>query len=566
MIVHTGKCSSLVARRLKLSLGLVGLLVAGLLCSFASPLPSSAAVNQGIGGGTDSPFGMNIQAAGRYIARGTDDNYSTPFTPAQAAGIAWDREEFGWALVEPHPGQWVWQQTDGMMSAATSRGINVLGLLDYNVAYPGGNAQVIYTMPDLAAFDAYVSQVVSRYKDRVHYWQIWNEPQDPQYFASASPVDYAQLLASAYNTIKSIDPSAKVVTAGFVPVDNGIDWMNQLINQPGGTSFDILAVHPYVNDASPHGQPRGPDSSMSPERTYWATTDMNQVSNFAAKIGKPVWATEFGWSTVDSDPGAGRFNQGTPDQQADYITRAYVTGLSTSSIQKFFVYQFHEDNSNPNDRYGIVDTSWGTTKPGFNAYKTMTAQLTGATPVGPVSPYEGTAQHSNLFSFDNINGQSVSCANGGSGQQTFWGCYASGAAQVGLSLSTAQHRSGTQSLQISYGVQAGTDGRYVVAQPISTDSALSTLSSLGTLSKIGMWVYGDGNRTILRLSVTDSNGQESQYDMGRMGPAASGWQRYEAQLAYPNPGSNQHPQFPLKRWVSSWIAGSRRKLITARFT
>ncbi len=524
--------------RLKFSVLLLFIMLTGLILNLSEAGNTQAAVGGGIGAGNDSPFGMNVQAAGRYMARANDD-YSVPFSPTKAAGIGWDREEYSWSQVEPYANNWNWVETDGATNAATARGISILGLLGYNVNRSSGKAQVSQTMPDLAAFANYVSQVVSRYKDRVHYWQIWNEPQDDQYLAggAANPGLYAQILATAYNTIKRVDPGAKIVAAGFVPVDNGIDWMNRLMAISGGSSFDILAVHPYVNDPTP----RQPGGSMSPERAYWATTDMNQVSNFSVKIGKPVWATEMGWTTTDSEPGS-RFNHVSADLQADYLTRAYVTGLSTSNIQKFFIYQFHEDNTNPNDRYGLLDTGWQPTKPAFNAYKNMTARLTGATPLGPISPYEGTANHVSLYDFDNSSGAPVSCANG-NGSDSFWSCYASSPSQAQGQLSSEQHHSGNQALKISYNFQSGTNGRYVVFSPNAAGA--TKLNSLRNLTRLGMWVYGDGNRTIVRLTITDNTNQFLSYDMGRMGPPSNGWQRYEAQLAYPNE-TGHSIQYPIK--------------------
>ena len=524
--------------RFRLAIGLFNLLLAGLLAGLVGPVPSQAATGTGIVGGADSPFGMNVQSAARYMARGSGDNFSTPLDPAKAAGVGWDREEIGWNMVEPTAGNWDWSLPDAAINASGARGINVLGLLAYNVDRSGGGkARPSHSMPDLGQWSNYVSQVVNRYKNRVHYWQIWNEPQDPTYFTSASPVDYARLLAASNTAIKNADPGAKVLAAGFVPVDNGIDWMNQLLAQPGGNQFDILSVHPYVNDPTPRQ-----GGSMSPERAYWSTTDMNQVSNYAAKLGKPVWATEFGWSTVDTDPGIGRFNHVSPDLQADYISRAYVTGLSTSSIQKFFLYQFHDDNTNPNDRYGLLDTNWQPTKPSYNAYKNMVGQLTGATPQGPVSPYEGTSRHTNLFGFEGTSGAAFSCG-GGQGGNGFWSCYGSSPAQAQASLTAEKTHSGGQSMKINYNFQAGTEGRYVVVSPL--DSATGQLAGLRNLTKFGLWLNGDGNRTIVRLTITDAAGQFISYDMGRMGPSASGWQRYEAQLAFPNE-TGRTIQYPIK--------------------
>ncbi len=55
---------------------------------------------------------------------------------------------------------------------------------------------------------------VRHFKDKVSYWQVWNEPENSVYLAGANPADYARLLRSSFSAIKGANPSAKVLTAG----------------------------------------------------------------------------------------------------------------------------------------------------------------------------------------------------------------------------------------------------------------------------------------------------------------------------------------------------------------
>lgn len=516
---------------LKTHLLVLSLLLTTLFWPLLSATETASAATS-ITNGFDSPFGMNVHGASRYMA-GPGDDYSTPFNSAQGLGIGWTREELGWDRLEPRPGQWNWGWADTAIKAAQSRNLQILILLNHNVdRSSGGDAKASSNMPDLGQWGNYVNQVVSRYSARgVHYFQVWNEPQDPVYFNPPDPNNYARLLATSYDIIKRADPQAKVLTAGFVPVDNGIDWMNQLLNAGGRDKFDILAVHPYVNDPTP----RVPGGSMAPERAYWSTTDLNQAQNFAVRAGnKPIWATEFGWNLTNTGPG--RFNAVSAGQQANYLIRSYAMGLG-SGIQKFFVYQFHDDNINPSDRYGLVGTDWRSQKPGYSAYRNMVTRLTGATPQGRVDPLANTSSFARVLDFNNLG---LNCANSGAGQSGNWSCFASSFAQASASSTTEQTSpAGGQSLKINYNFRSGTNDRYVTFYP-------SSFPQLGfNPTRLGFWMLGDGNRTELRLIVKDSAGQTLTYDVGRMGPASSGWQRYEAQLIYPKTGGNA-VAYPIK--------------------
>jgi len=57
----------------------------------------------------------------------------------------------------------------------------------------------------------WVTTVVTRNAGRVKYWEIWNEPDSSDFFTGNinQLVTYAQ---HAYTIIKSIDPSAKVIS------------------------------------------------------------------------------------------------------------------------------------------------------------------------------------------------------------------------------------------------------------------------------------------------------------------------------------------------------------------
>jgi GH35 family endo-1,4-beta-xylanase len=200
-----------------LSLNLVTSLFSPLLSTdnsntaLAAESMGAAKGNFVIGQGADSPFGLNVQAAARY---GVSGRMQVPLDSAKNTGAGWNREEFRWDFIEPTANTFDFGFADEAVQKSVDRGLNVLGLLAYNVDRSGGKAQPSYTMPNLDAWKNYVNKVVTRYKDKIKYWEIWNEPSDPLYFNIQDPAQratsYAQLLQASYQTIKGIDSSAKV--------------------------------------------------------------------------------------------------------------------------------------------------------------------------------------------------------------------------------------------------------------------------------------------------------------------------------------------------------------------
>jgi hypothetical protein len=88
-------------------------------------------------------------------------------------------------------------------------------------------------------------------------WQIWNEANFFYFAYPVSPQRYAQLLKLSSQTIKSVDPGAKVLLTGLFgePTASGArgmpaaTFLRQLYRVPGiKSSFDGIALHPYAID------------------------------------------------------------------------------------------------------------------------------------------------------------------------------------------------------------------------------------------------------------------------------------------------------------------------------
>ena len=95
------------------------------------------------------------------------------------SNAGWARLELRWDFIEASPGAWNFGLHDQLVDGYRAEGMQVLGLLDYSVAWANGQAgsATVFGPPtDLDAWSHYVSAVAQHYKGRVSAYEIWNEP------------------------------------------------------------------------------------------------------------------------------------------------------------------------------------------------------------------------------------------------------------------------------------------------------------------------------------------------------------------------------------------------------
>ncbi len=165
------------------------------------------------------------------------------------ADIGWARTDFDWTTVQPRQdGPWDYSLIDRTVQSAEEGGITILPILGYDVAW----ARPAYKHLD--AWRQYVRNIVSRYKGRLHYWEVWNEPDLEQFWKDTpDAAHYTLLLKAAYEEIKAVDPSAQVLLGGVSGIP--MDYLKGIYDAGGGAFFDIMNVHPYRYPLTPEASP-----------------------------------------------------------------------------------------------------------------------------------------------------------------------------------------------------------------------------------------------------------------------------------------------------------------------
>jgi hypothetical protein len=344
----------------RVALALLAALTSGLCMNASHPAPAAAA-----GGG--SRLGVVADVGTRYGIYGRQGG---PIGAVAGTSTKWVKEEFRWDWVEPSRDRWTWAFMDEAVDDERAKGMDILGLLDYTAGWAvGQSAPVSTAVPPADLWTNYVTQTVNRYKDRVHVWEVWNEPNMPVFWAG-SKEDFANLQRLTYDTIKRADPGATVLGPTITGVDE--DWLNAM----PWDKFDVLGLHMYVPPASLNDQ----------GYSYYDQGLPNLQRIVQQHGGKPVWITEFGYS---SGGGGEPWHVGDEGLQARYLAQEAAETLAYTGvdIQKMFVYDFNDDT--PGGGFGLTRHDWSSQKPAYAAYRTMIAHLDTATGQGKINAGPG---------------------------------------------------------------------------------------------------------------------------------------------------------------------------------
>lgn len=358
-------------------------------------------------------------------------------------GVQVSREGFLWRYFEPAPGRRpTLADFDDAVSRLTAAGIGIQAMVtetpqwastarladpakpeSYKSGVPKGLALPIFTdgtdapgagkqVNPANAWAAAVDAMASRYRGRVRYWQMWNEPDYPagaqgaddsdfkrSFFGSVA--DYVRLLKVGAIVVRWRDPGAQVVTGGI----SFPEYLQAMIDRGAAPYFDQVDFHAY-------GWP-GSDTALA---AFVKVHDgLKGVLARNGLTGKRLICSETGYSAS------------APDLQAAYIAKLYPTAIALG-LESTMYYA----NVNPSwKQMGLVD--WRTMRQrtaGYWAYKTASTALRDVTEVASL----GVAGASG-YRFARADGSRVAVLWAAPGPQDAGGRCQAGRAEVTVPLS-----------------------------------------------------------------------------------------------------------------------------------
>jgi polysaccharide biosynthesis protein PslG len=198
---------------------------------------------------SNSPWGIQIGSLEKdHLAK------------AAAIGVKWTRLNGAWREVEKQKGTYNWEKSDLAYSSALDNGITPFICLEgSNPLYCRPSDEIdprqkeIYgssLVPPtkdpaaMAAWLKFVRAAVDRYKSKIHYWEIWNEPNHVHYWgAPPDGSDYGLLVRETAKAIKEVDPSAKVIAGALAGLDP--EFTDKFLANGAAKQIDIITFHNY---------------------------------------------------------------------------------------------------------------------------------------------------------------------------------------------------------------------------------------------------------------------------------------------------------------------------------
>src|SRR5690606_10135868 len=211
------------------------------------------------------------------------------------AGFAWIRQEFPWEDIEIHGrGDFIdrrndidgdgqidaidaWAKYDHIVDLAERYGLEIQARLSNPPVWAQASPDSGQCAPpvDVQDFVNYAVAVAERYRGRIRYYQIWNEPNIyPEWGENAvDPEAYTELLCRTHDALKAVDPDIVVIDGALAPTValserdlNDFIYLQRMYDAGAGACFDIHSMQGYGLNSGPT------DRRMRP-------TDVNYARN-----------------------------------------------------------------------------------------------------------------------------------------------------------------------------------------------------------------------------------------------------------------------------------------------
>jgi polysaccharide biosynthesis protein PslG len=285
-----------------------------------------------------SPYGVNSFLEQEALPSVREES----LRHAHAAGFRFIRQQFVWEDIEIHGkgdfidrrndpnGVSAWDKYDNIVELAEAQGIEIIARLDkppaWSRALPPEESGSYAPPDDFQDFADFATAVAERYQGRIHYYQIWNEPNGNNEwgYKNVDPEAFTRLLCLTHDSIKAVDPTAIILAGALTPTValdgrnlNDLVFLQRMYQAGAGDCFDIMSAQGY-------GLWSGAmDRRLRPTVINYGHNLLIRDLMVANGDGhKPIWISEMAWNSVPENLPA-NFGRVSEAQQAQYTLQAY---------------------------------------------------------------------------------------------------------------------------------------------------------------------------------------------------------------------------------------------------
>ncbi len=233
-----------------------------------------------------------------------------------------DAEKVDWSVPETS----IDPRHDAFITTLARNGIALTYVLLYwDIPYKDAGGEIraprFKSEEEVQRYLDYVRFIVRHFKDRIQYYEIWNEPNIPGRLQSVEVEDYLSLVRRAAPVIRQEYPQARIVVGGTSSLINPASraYLFQVLGSDVMPLVDVVSWHPMY----------GSSPEYDDHREYWyrypaTVAEIKDVASAHGFRGEFV-ADELHWNTPDlEEPGWPTYSEG---KCAKYLARSIVVHL-----------------------------------------------------------------------------------------------------------------------------------------------------------------------------------------------------------------------------------------------
>jgi Glycosyl hydrolases family 39 len=274
----------------------------------------------------------------------------------------WRLSHVNWADLEPQENNWYFSLLDRYADWSQQHTTEILMALTYTPQWASsapnaptdvesGNPPGLSGPPrDMDDWKTFVRTVATRYKGRIHVYEIWNEPNRPQSWVG--DVDTMIVMTrEASKILKEVDPG-NIVVAPAPEEEKGLPWLNEFLRKGGAQYVDVIAYHFYIGT-------KPPEDLVPLIQKVRSTMAQYHTGE------RQLWNTEAGWlgpATL------------SPDLAAGYVARAYLLNWA-AGVRRFYWYAWENHSGTMIE---LVEKNNSTLTPAGKAFGIIQEWMTGS--------------------------------------------------------------------------------------------------------------------------------------------------------------------------------------------
>lgn len=281
------------------------------------------------------------------------------------AGMSMIRDSVRWSEYEQAKGEKnLTSKIKKLINLSADYNIDVLPIIyAKNTIYENSDSAMVTTQEGLSGYSNFVKSLAmtDEFKKYIKAVEICNEPDTAVIEGECDATDksdaaqkiraqkYADVLKTAYNSIKSVNPSIKVGAFSTYSVATGasIKFIQEVLSLMDKPYYDAITAHPYfTNDYTDENVYHSNDTKYYLDNVY------NPLFTGQFNVSER-WYTEFGSTTDKNDT----FYVENEYKQAVKNIRAYNTLKKDRFNSKLYLFNFEDSPLTNSSHYGMLNAS-----------------------------------------------------------------------------------------------------------------------------------------------------------------------------------------------------------------